>query len=335
MDFFGRKILPASLFAFLLCRPFASAVEVIQREKPAPAAGGVMSPLQGVIDFLSTWWMPLLIIAGVVILLLWLMKWLKTKREKENIFLRDYNRTNELCHIGKNRKRIRQKPVWLFLLSASVFVSVLLLVVALVTDDAPAFMLAIGVFIGGAVISAVMKIAGLFAQYDVLVIAGRFGVKVIGSYLGECITADGNRNFLLWSSRKYFLWKNTFIIKVNMNDKIRLEVMDAVTKTRQIIEHEVPKDLILEGDSIIMVKGEGMDKAGYFFYPLIADDKGNIINMDLLAYARAKDVALIDTLYQQTEDFSKVQRQAINMNPNVRYIMRTKGDTISGAEEGS
>jgi len=329
-----RKVLLFVFIAMLLSSSAVSAVEVIQREKPVSEGGSVMSPLQGIVNFLATWWMPLVICGGVFIILMFLLKWLKTKKEKDNIFLKDYVRTVTLCKIGKNQKRIRQRPIWMYILAVAIFVPVLLLVIALITDDVSAFFLGIGIFFAGVLISIVIKLAGFFAQHDILIVAGRFGVKVIGYYLGECVTADGNRNFMLWNSRKYVFWKNSFIVKVNMNDKIRIEVVDSKTKQRSIVEHEIPKDLILEGDSIILVKGEGVDKGGYYYYPLIADEKGNIINMDLLAYARAKDVALIDTMYQQTEDFSKVQRQAINMNPNVRYIMRTKGDTITGAEEG-
>jgi hypothetical protein len=319
---------------FYAIRP-AYAVEVIQREKPAPVAtGGIMSPLKNVVDFLGAWWLPILIIACVAFVLIWLFKWLQTKKEKENIFLRDYNRTLVLCHMGMNPKRIRPRAFWLYILVVSIFASVLLFVIATVLDDVSSFQLAIWIFIAGLVLSLVMKFSGFFAQHDIVQIIGGFGVKVVGYYLGECVTSDGYKNYLLWNARKYFFWKNKFILKVNMNDTVRIETVDEKTRKRTVVEHKIPKDLILEGDSVIAIKGEGVDKAGYFYYPLITDEKGNIVNMDLIAYARAKDVAMLDTLYQQTEDFSKVQRQAINMNPNVRYIMRTKGDTISGAEEG-
>jgi hypothetical protein len=318
-------------FVFLLAISFVSAVEVIQREQPAPAKPGVMSPLQGVVDFLMAWWLPLAIIALAFVGLMFIMKWLKSKQEKDNIFLKDYNQTITLCKMGRNPKRVKQRSFWLVILTVSLFVSMLLLVIALVMNDVSTFLLAIGIFIAGFLISLVFRFSGFLAHHDAFIIAGKNAVKVVGNYIGECVTADGYRNFMLWNSRKYVFWKNVFIIKVNMNDKIRIETVDK-EGARAVVTHELPIDLILEGDSLIVVKGEGVDKAGYFYYPLLADVNGNIINMDLFAYARARDTALITTMYQQTEDFSKVQRSAINMNPNVRYIMKTKGDTIAGAE---
>ena len=293
-----------------------------------------MSPLQGIVDFLSAWWLPLLIVAMVFVVGMWLFKWWSAVRERDNIFLRDFNRTVSLCYMGSNRKRIKQRAFWIYSLVLSIFASVLLFVIALVIDDVPSFQLAIGIFMAGLVASLVLKFAGFFAQHDIVLVLGKFGTKIIGMYLGECVTSDGYKNYLLWNARKFIFWKNKFILKVNMNDTVKIETVNKDTRKREVIEHKLPKDLILDGDDVIAIKGEGVDKAGYYYYPLIIDEKGNIVNMDLIAYSRAKDVAMMDTMYQQTEDFSKVQRQAINMNPNVRYIMRTKGDSISGAEEG-
>jgi hypothetical protein len=334
------KLLAAVLLSsFMLLLNPVNAVEVISRTQPQPAAapsGGIMSPLENIIIFLQTWWIPIVVCAGIVVILIFLMRWWKATKEKDNIFLRDFNRTLKLCQMSYNPKRIRKRAFWIYILAIGTFISVFMFVIAIVTDNVLTFQFASSVFVAGLVGSLVMKFSGFFAVFDTVQIVGRFGVKVIGYYLGDCITADGYRNFLLWNSRKFVFWKNKFILKVNLNDKVRIESHegDGETKKRVIKEIELPKDLIIEGDSVIAIKGEGVDKSGYFYYPLITDDKGNIINMDLIAFSRSRDVAMLDTLYQQTEDFSKVQRQAINMNPNVRYIMRTRGDTISGAEEG-
>ena len=262
-----------------------------------------------------------------------ILKWWNTKREQDNIFLRDFNRTVRSCFLQSNPKRIHKRAFWIYVLTICTFVSVLMFVIAVVTDDVPAFQLAIGVFMAGFVISFVLKFAGFLAHHDPLLVIGQFGAKFVGNYLGECTTSDGYQNYLLWNARKYVFWKNKFVLKVNRNDTYKIETVDPKTNKRTVVTHPLPKDLIIDGDSVIVVKGEGVDESGYYYYPLITDEKGNIVNMDLVAFSRARDVAMMDTMYQQTEDFSKVQRQAINMNPNVRYITRTKGDSISGADE--
>jgi hypothetical protein len=336
-----KPVIFVLLSALLLSFLPVSAVEVIQRTQPVTAQPGaapegIMAPLEGIIVVLSTWWLPLVIVAGIVILLIFLWKWWKTAKEKDNIFLRDYNRTLKLCIMSANRKRVHKRSFWIIILAIGTFLSVLLLIIALVTDNVMTFQFSSSVFSAALVGSLLLKFSGFLAQHDVVQIIGRFGVKAVGFYLGECITSDGYKNFLLFDSRKYVFWKNKFILKVNVNEFVKIETHEGVGDDRKRVVRTIklPKDLLIEGDSVIAIKGEGIDKAGYFYYPLIADEQGNIINMDIIAYTRSKDVALLDTMYQQVEDFSKVQRQAINMNPNVRYIMRTRGDTISGAEEG-
>jgi hypothetical protein len=326
-----------AIFAMLIFIAPAYGVEVIQREQtPQQTNSQAFSPLQGVVDFIGAWWFWLLILAILFVGGMWLLKWLNTQREKDNIFLRDYNRTRKLCNLQRNKKRIKERSFWLYVLVATIFISVLLFVIALVLDDVPSFMLAIGIFIFGFAVSIVFKITKLFAQYDVVEIIGKFGVKVVGYYLGECTTSDGYKNYLLWDSRKFLFWKNTFILKVNRNKELKIETYDNDTKKRIIKTYTLPTDLIIEGESVIAIKGEGVDQAGYFYYPILTDKEGNIVNMDMIAYARAREVALLDTLYQQTEDFAKVQREAINLNPQVRYFVKTKGESMSdmGSEGG-
>lgn len=306
------------------------AVEVIQREE---TSGGITSPLQGVVDFIGTYWMLLLVIAILFVVLMFILKWWKTQKERDNIFLRDYNRVVKLCKMQKNRKRVRERPFWFYVMVVTIFASVLFFVIALVLDDVPAFMLAIGIFIFGFAVSIVLKLAKFFSQHDIILIIGKFGSKIVGSYDGECVTSDGYKNFLVFAGRKFLFWKRHFIIKVNLNESIKVETKDKNNKS-VIKEFILPRDLLVEGENVISIKGEGLDVAGYFYYPLLMDEKGNIVNMDLIAYARSRDVAMLDTLYQQTEDFVRVQREAINLNPNVRYIVKTKGESVTESEAG-
>lgn len=327
----GRmKYFSVTIITLCLLMTSVVAVETIQREKESEAAGN-FGIIESLISFVTTYWIVLLVMAGAVFLFMFLMKWWKTVKERDNVFLRDYNRTIQLCKLQSNPKRTKERAIWLYLLVVTIFVSVMLFVISLVLDDISSFMFAIGVFIVGLTGSSILKLGRFFAYHDIVQIIGQFGAKIIGFYVGECITSDGYKNFLLFNGRKYLFWKNLFVVKVNMNENLKIETRDA-KGDRKIVEYVLPKDLLIEGENVIAIKGEGLDKAGYFFYPLIADEKGNIVNMDLIAYTRSKDVALLDTLYQQTEDFANVQRMAINMNPNVRFKLKSGGADVSQAE---
>jgi len=332
----SAKLLFVIFCIFLLLPLSVSAVEVIRREKQQQPAQskGILSPMQAVLDFISAFWLPLLITGVIVFVLLYIIKWIKTQREKANVFLLDYNRTRALCRLHANKKRIKESKIWIYILAVGIFISVLLFVIALVTDDVPSFILALISGIGGLVVSGVFKFAGFFNRYDIVQIAGRFGNKIVGYYLGECITSDGFRNFLCWNRRKFLLWKNDFIIKVNLNKEWKIETRNPQTKQREVRTFTIPNDLIIEGEDAIIIKGEGLDVAGYYYYPILTDQNGDIVNMDLFAFAKARDVAMLDTLYQQTEDFVRVQREAINLNPHVRYIGKTRGESVEGAQGG-
>jgi hypothetical protein len=286
-----------------------------------------------IISSISWFWILIAVVAFFA--LMFIMRWLKAQKEKDNIFLRDYVRTKRLCGIQANRKRIKERPIWFYILVVSIFLSVLFFVIALVLNDVPAFSLAIGVFIFGLAASIFLKVTKFLAQYDIVEIIGNFGVKIVGYYMGESITSDGYKNYLIWDSRKFVFWKNTFILKVNLNEKVKIETYNQESKKREVNVYDLPKNLITEGENVIAIKGEGFDVAGYYYYPVMTDAKGNIINMDLIAFARAREVAMLDTLYQQTEDFAKIQRETININPTVRYVVKTKGESMSDTNSES
>ena len=319
------------LVVFLCSFPSVHAVEVIQRTEPQQSQG-IFSPVNNILGFLYANWIWFLVLGIVAVVVIFLLRFMGSVKEKQDVFLRYFKEVKRLCKLQANKKRVRERAFWFFGLVATIFLSVLLLVIAFVTDDISSFMLAISIFAIGFSVSLVLKLTKLFAYHDIIQIIGMFGAKIIGYYSGECITGDGYKNFLVWNGRKWLFWKNDFIVRVNLNDKIRIETRSSENK-REIREYELPKDLLIEGENVIAIKGEGVDKANYFYYPLLVDRNGNIINMDLIAYARAREVAILDTLYQQTEDFARVQREAININPYLRWRVKSQGESVQSTGE--
>lgn len=307
------------------------AVEVIQRTQPQESQG-IFSPVNNILGFLGANWMWFVLLGGIIFGAIFIMRMMSSIKEKQDVFLRYYKEVVRLCKLQSNKKRVRERAFWMFSLVASIFLSILLLVVALVTDDVSAFMLGVTIFGIGFTTSIVLKITKLFAYHDIIQIIGIFGAKIVGYYSGECITADGYKNYLVWNGRKWLFWKNEFVLRVNLNEKIRIETRNSDGK-REIVEYDLPTDLLIEGENVIAIKGEGVDKANYFYYPLLVDKNGNIVNMDLIAFARAREVAMLDTLYQQTEDFARVQREAININPYLRWKVKSQGESVQSTGE--
>jgi len=317
-----------SVLAFLFLSTSAGAVEVIQRTQ-TPASTGNFGMINDMMAFMGANWIWFVVLAGIAIVVIFIWRWLNGVKEKNNIFLRYFKEVVRLCGLQRNRKRVRERLFWVIIFGVGAFIGTLMLVIALVTDDVSAFTLSSSIFTVAVVGSAVLKFGHFFAHHDIIQIIGKFGVKSVGWYEGECITADGYKNFLISNGRKWLLWKNKFVLRVNLNEKHIIETRNDQGK-RELREYIIPKDNLIEGSDVIVVKGEGFDKANYFYYPLVSDEHGNIVNMDLIAFARAREVAMLDTLYQQTEDFARVQREAININPHVRYSLKTRGESVGG-----
>ncbi len=165
--------------------------------------------------------------------------------------------------------------------------------------------------------------------------------QFLGHYLGECYTQDGYLNFLVWKRKKWYLFwvptfldffdlvKDVYIIRVNMNKTFREKVRDPQTKEEKIITHQLATDLVFRHGDKVVIKCWGVEPINYFYYPILRDKEGNLIDKSLEVFEREKDRALIKNMYYLTEDFSNVARELININPTARWKLKT-GETPRG-----
>jgi hypothetical protein len=119
------------------------------------------------------------------------------------------------------------------------------------------------------------------------------------------------------------LVKEIFIIKCNMNKEYISRVWDD-TQKRMIEQKEaIATDLeSVDGDKLL-IKGLGIERVKYFLYPVLRDNLGNIADKKIEIFDRQKTPALIETMYNQVEDFANVARELINLNPLVRFKHKT------------
>jgi hypothetical protein len=170
------------------------------------------------------------------------------------------------------------------------------------------------------------------------------GLKYLGKYLGECITQDGFKNILLWKFKKWFLFwipikvdffdlvKESYIVRCNMNKVYRYKTRDEKTGEEQLKQIQLVNDIISRDGDKLLVRGVGIERVRYFFYPVLRDKEGNVVDDKIEIFAREKDSALIDTMYQQVEEFANVSRELININPSVRYFVKT-GEPVGKPKE--
>jgi hypothetical protein len=157
----------------------------------------------------------------------------------------------------------------------------------------------------------------------------------LGRYIGECFTNDGFRNILLFKFKKWYLFwiplfldffdivKDDFIVRCNMNKVYKYRWKDPESGKEEIKEVILSHDIVYKDGDKLIIRGFGMERVRYFFYPVLRDTQGNIVDKKLEIFARERDSALIDVLYNQTEDFANVSRQIIQLNPAVRFHQKT------------
>jgi len=160
-------------------------------------------------------------------------------------------------------------------------------------------------------------------------------LQYVGNYMGECITQDGYKNIMFWKGKKWFafwiparldfmdLVKEIFIIKCNMNKEYISRVWNDEQKKMVEQREEIATDLAsVDGDKLL-IKGLGIERVKYFLYPVLRDREGNIADKKIEIFDRQKTPALIETMYNQVEDFANVARELINLNPLVRFKHKT------------
>ena len=183
----------------------------------------------------------------------------------------------------------------------------------------------------------------------------RDGLIKIGKYEGECIDKEGYRDIMFSKLRLgkiggflrkilFFtipildlVLKKYWIVRCNVEKAIYIpkEIIGKDNKPRKSTKkYVIPVPVITRGRGALIVHAEGLQLKKYYTYPILQNIDGNIIKDEEKNFMRERDTVLMDTLYQQTMDFVNVQREAINLNPNVRYTVKTEGRAMPTPEGG-
>lgn len=176
------------------------------------------------------------------------------------------------------------------------------------------------------------------------------GLVLMGSYEGECIDKEGYHNILFsrikfglfgrWIRKILFfskplldlLLKKHWIIRSNVNPVFKEKVINTDPntgkKTMETKTITLPSVKIVKGNGSLILHCYGLQMKKYFTYPILQNQDGSIIQDEAINFERERDSVLTDTLYEQTIDFANVMREAINLNPSLRYVVKTEGKTL-------
>ena len=160
--------------------------------------------------------------------------------------------------------------------------------------------------------------------------------KVVGWYKGHFISRDGNITIMFNFRRKWLVFPKNDLLIINSKKEIiipRKEVQEGKIKEIKIIHDTLilPQNIATFNPDEVIINAYGidMDYRTEFFIPVLKDKEGNVINMPLPTYESMKQVAIEGYLYDQTDDFVKVAKKSIDLNPLIRGVNKVSDSSSS------
>ena len=160
----------------------------------------------------------------------------------------------------------------------------------------------------------------------------------IAYHRGDYSTHEGNViiSMNLVGNNKWWFFPITDILVIPNKDKVEIRKKTENGKEKTIVINNLPqaKDIIQFNDGEILIHAESLSNVGLFYVPVLKAKDGKIIDLSLPVYQSLKDVALGEFLYEQTDEFVKTAKKSIDLNPHLRYEIKS-GDTSQQVESPS
>ena len=153
----------------------------------------------------------------------------------------------------------------------------------------------------------------------------------VAYHRGDYLTHEGNYiiSMNLVGNNKWMFFPITDLLIIP-----NTTMLNIVTKGGKIETFEnLPQadDIIQFTETDIFLFIESISNTGMFYIPVMKSSTGKVVDLSLPTYASLKRVILSDYLYEQTDEFSKLAKKSMDINPNLRYQMKVS-DTSNTVE---
>jgi len=159
--------------------------------------------------------------------------------------------------------------------------------------------------------------------------------KPIGFHRGDYITHEGNVviSLNLDGNKKWLLFPITDILIIPNQESIELAQRNDKGKREMVTIANLPKpsDIIRFNENEILIFAESLSSVGMFLIPVVKEENGGILDLSMPVFESLKKVVLGEYLYEQTDEFTKIAKKSMDINPNLRYAMKTQ-DTSQSVE---
>lgn len=156
----------------------------------------------------------------------------------------------------------------------------------------------------------------------------------IAYHRGDYVTQEGNMIIAMnmEGRRKFFhLLPDTDILIIPNKEKAQIEQRDINGKRVILTIDNIPtaKQIVQFNRNEIIIHAEAISKVGLFFLPVLKDANGKILDLTLPIYSSLKDAIISDYLYEISTEFTKLSKEAMGINPNIRAYQKTNDNNQS------
>jgi len=139
----------------------------------------------------------------------------------------------------------------------------------------------------------------------------------IGYYKGDYITHEGNfvLSMNIIGNKMWFIFPLTDLLIIPNRSEVTIKKEKDNSETTKL---PLAKDILQFNENEILIFAESISNTGMFYVPVLESKDGKIIDLTLPTYESLKNVILGDYLYTQTDEFSKLSKVSMNLNPYVR-----------------
>jgi hypothetical protein len=157
----------------------------------------------------------------------------------------------------------------------------------------------------------------------------------IAHHRGDYTSSEGNVviSMNLVGDKKYWFFPNTTLLIIPDKEKAVIQARDNKGKMEEIEIKNLPraKDIIQFNENEILIFAESISNSGMFYVPVLKASDGKIIDLTLPVYQSLRDIVMEDFLYSQTDEFTKIAKKTMDLNPHLRFEVKA-GDSNQSTE---
>jgi hypothetical protein len=158
----------------------------------------------------------------------------------------------------------------------------------------------------------------------------------IAYHRGDYTSHEGNYVICmnLINNNKWFIMPITDLLVIPDREKIDITRKNDKGKVETITINNLPRarDIVQFNENEILIYAESLSNMGMFYVPVLKAKDGKIIDLSLPVYQSMRDVVMGEYLFSQTDEFTKVTKKSMDLNPNLRYAIKTQDSASSSVD---